>query len=137
MQTPSTNFEPLLTKQNSIKGKMSSIASAIEVSNPSAATKIRQARDKIDFYNRANLAIFDPSDPCSAFSFIEATGTLFGFDPDMFDYYAETKQTVEKMWQITNDIPLKILSEIDSYLDQIDQAVGDINDIATDRKSVV
>lgn len=129
MAAPTRNFEPLLNKQTEIKSRISGIANAIEHANPSAATKLRQIRDGLDYHTKAEIAIFDPNDKCSAFSFIEQTGALFGFDPNNYDFYSDTKQTLDNIFDIANTIPLAILSEIDSILSMIEENLAEANDL--------
>lgn len=132
MQTPSANFQPLLDKQNSVKERLSTVANVLEARGDLAsASKLRSIRDSLNLYNKALLSVFDPDDPCSAFSFIEQTSALFGFDPEGYDYYSDTKATVENIWKITNDVPLKILTEVDDILAQIEQTSENVNDQIT------
>ena len=137
MATPTKNFEPLFNKQADVKEKMSSIANVLDNTNPSAAAQLRVLRDGIDFHTKAEIAIFDPNDKCSAFSFIEQTGTLFGFDPDNYDFYSATKQTLDNIFDIANTIPLAILSELDSMLDKIEQDITLVNDILIEMNNTV
>lgn len=137
MATPTKNFEPLFNKQADVKEKMSSIANVLDNTNPSAAAQLRVLRDGIDFHTKAEIAIFDPNDKCSAFSFIEQTGTLFGFDPDNYDFYSATKQTLDNIFDIANTIPMAILSELDSMLDKIEQDITLVNDILIEMNNTV
>lgn len=129
MTAPTTNFEPLLKKQTAIKSRISGIANAVEHANPGLATKLRQIRDSLNYHSKAEVAIFDPNDKCSAFSFIEQTGALFGFDPNNYDFYADTKQTLDNIFDLANTIPMKILDEIDAMLTLIESSLTEANEV--------
>jgi hypothetical protein len=62
---------------------------------------------------------------------------LFGFDPDNYDFYSATKQTLDNIFDIANTIPLAILSELDSMLDKIEQDVTLANDILIEMNNTV
>lgn len=133
---PSRNFDPLYQKQNETKSKLNAFANDVDDMFPGSGQQFRDLATSINFHNTAEVNIFNPDNPCSAFGFIEAAGDLFGFDPESFDYYNQTREALDKMYDVAYSIPVAILTEIDNVLNPVFTTVDEVNEVygeATDK----